>query len=742
MNILGITALTHDSGVSLVRNNKLDISINEERLSRIKMHAGFPELSYKYIKEHIKDIDYVAVSDLGEKEFLKRTKGLVFDKSLFNKNPIIAFKSYAMMSRWKIKTYFLFKRQQEELRKKIGKFVNVEHHPAHAASVYFTMGLNKVLIVTCDNHGDNLTTTVSIGENGTIKQIDSVNWPHSPGFFYAIITRVLGFTPGKHEGKITGLAAYGNPNSSSYEKIKKLMWYENGTIKTRSLIGSRGYIKSLLKKYSREDLSAVFQRILEETVTQYIKFWMNKTGIKNIGLAGGVFANVKLNQKIKEFGVENIFVFPHMGDGGTGAGAALHLAMEKDGIKPYRLKDAYLGLKYSNKEIKEELDKSGLKYEQMEDIEYQIADLLSKKKVIARFNGAMEFGPRALGNRSILYQATDPKVNDWLNKQLKRCYDKETEILTSEGWKYIKDISKNEIVATLNPKSNALEYKKIQKKLKYKYKGKLIHFKNKRIDLMVTPNHKMWAKTRYSKKFEFVLAENLLGKRHTELKGGIKWIGKKEKHFILPAVNNKDRKIISMDLWLEFFGYWTAEGSCYKDNYGHYRVTVAQSKKSKYYNIIKKCLNKLPFNILYDKKEFIINNKQLHEYIKQFKYAKNKHILNEFLKLSKNQLEILFGALMKGDGNVRGKQYRYATTSKRLADNVQEIALKLGFSSYISLQKSKNPKHSDLYLVRIGRSKISYVRDRQSVLADYNNYVYCVTVPNHIIFVRRNGKAV
>ncbi len=420
MNILGITALTHDSGVSLVRNNKLDVSINEERLSRIKMHAGFPELSYKYIKDYIKDINYVAVSDLGEKEFLKRTKGLVFDKSLFNRNPIIAFKSYAMMSRWKIKTYFLFKRQQEELRKKIGKFVNIEHHPAHAASVYFTMGLNKVLIITCDNHGDNLTTTISIGEKGTIKQIDSINWPHSPGFFYAIITRILGFTPGKHEGKITGLAAYGNPNSESYEKIKKLMWYENGTIKTRSLIGSRGYVKSLLRKYSREDLSAVFQRILEETVTQYIKYWIGKTGIKNIGLAGGVFANVKLNQKIKELGVENIFVFPHMGDGGTGAGAALYLAMEKEGIKPYRLKDAYLGFEYSNKEIKEELNKSNLKYEHMEDIEYQVADLLSKKKVIARFNGAMEFGPRALGNRSILYQATDPKVNDWLNKQLKR----------------------------------------------------------------------------------------------------------------------------------------------------------------------------------------------------------------------------------------------------------------------------------------------------------------------------------
>lgn len=427
MKIIGISALTHDSGMGYINNGKIDVAVNEERFSRKKMHSGFPFLCKEYLNNFIKDneIDYIAASDLPLKSFLQRSKGLMFNKYLFSKNPYLSSKSFLMMLRWELITSKIVKYQDSILKKLYetsfkDKLVRIEHHPAHAASAFFASGFKKALIVTADNHGDFLTVTVSIGENNQIKQIKTIEWPHSPGFFYSAITKVLGFKPGRHEGKITGLAAYGNVNSPAYDKIKKLMWYENGEIYTRSLIGSRGYISSLVKKYGREDLSAVFQRILEDVMSSFVGYYIDKTGIKDVALAGGIFANVRLNQKVKELGVNNIFIFPHMGDGGTSVGAAFYQAMLEGDIKPYRLHDVYFGPSYSDNEIKEELIKNKLEFSESKDIEGEIAELINKKKVIARFNGAMEFGPRALGNRSILYQATDPTVNDWLNKQLKR----------------------------------------------------------------------------------------------------------------------------------------------------------------------------------------------------------------------------------------------------------------------------------------------------------------------------------
>ncbi len=426
MKILGVTSLFHDTGMALVENGKITHAINEERLSRKKMHIGFPYRSLEYIKQFVKenDIDAIAVSDIPADELFSKIKFAMLDPSLYKASPYYAAKSAAMMTRWVYKTmkwYRKYQLEQKHVFEKIGKKVTrLEHHPNHAASAYFTSGKKKCLVVTVDNHGDGICGSVSLGENNQLTRLDTLPWPHSPGFFYAIITKMLGFKPGRHEGKITGLAAYGNPNSHAYNLIKKLMWFEHSTIKTNAMIGRRGWVKSLTKKYSREDLSAAFQRVLEETVAAYVKHWMDSTGIKDVVLAGGVFGNVKLNQRILESGASSVFIHPHMGDGGTGAGAALHYAMLEGEAKPYELHDIYLGPEYSNKEIKSELDKQGLKAEYLDDIEEQVAEILTKDKVVAYFNGKMEYGPRALGSRSIIYPATDPKVNSWLNKRLQR----------------------------------------------------------------------------------------------------------------------------------------------------------------------------------------------------------------------------------------------------------------------------------------------------------------------------------
>jgi carbamoyltransferase len=176
------------------------------------------------------------------------------------------------------------------------------------------------------------------------------------------------------------------------------------------------------KKYGREQISAAFQIVLEEVATQYVAHYVRATGVGNICLAGGVFANVKLNQRIHELeGVENVFVFPHMADGGLGYGAAQMIYREKTGDpSPSPITDVYWGPSYSNDEVKSVLDRYPVRYTYYDHIEPVVAKHIADKKVVARFAGRMEFGPRALGNRSVLYSAHDPSVNDWLNAKLKR----------------------------------------------------------------------------------------------------------------------------------------------------------------------------------------------------------------------------------------------------------------------------------------------------------------------------------
>ena len=262
-----------------------------------------------------------------------------------------------------------------------------------------------------------------------MNEIHRIPFYHSPGYYYGYVTHLCGFKPGKHEGKICGLAADGDPVKTK-EIFKQEIYYDSNRF---SFVNSGGYLwpeiwrlEKKLINFSREDLASGIQRHLEEIVTAYIKDAIKKTELKKIALAGGVFANVKLNQRIREIpGVEDVWVHPHMGDGGLAAGAALNLSYkecQKRNIKILNkpLKDTYLGLSYSDEEIEKILKKENCKYQYLENIELNIAEKLSQQKLVARFAGRMEYGPRALGNRSILYQATDVSVNKWLNKRLKR----------------------------------------------------------------------------------------------------------------------------------------------------------------------------------------------------------------------------------------------------------------------------------------------------------------------------------
>lgn len=428
MKILSICD-NHDSGVVLVENNKIISAISEERLNRIKLTRLFPFKSItKLLKEKDMVMDDIDLTIIGSK-MTPITLLRILNKKyarIKNVSQFTYFLNLYIIYQVLIKTFFLTNVEaffsKLLFKKRLGinkKMIFIDHHMSHAYSAYSTSNLNKALIITIDAMGDSTTLTVNIGNKGTIKKIYSQSGFSSISFYYSRMTELLGFTSNKHEGKVTGLAAYGNPNLL-IEKMKKNMHFCKKGFNLRNYFFKQSKNIDLykkLKKFSKRDVAAALQKNLEEEVCKFIEYWVTKTNIHDLTLAGGLFANVKLNQRIHELDcIDSVYVFPHMGDGGLAVGAALAYLKPK----PFKLKNVYFGLEYSNQDIKKELDKNKLKYSYFKDIESEIAKLLANGFVVARFNGRMEFGPRALGNRSILYQTTDKTVNDWLNKKLRR----------------------------------------------------------------------------------------------------------------------------------------------------------------------------------------------------------------------------------------------------------------------------------------------------------------------------------
>jgi carbamoyltransferase len=434
MNILGISALDTDCTAALIQGDKIALSAGEERFSRIKQHAGFPHKSVEFILNRSglspDDIDIVAYPFFPwYTEALLISKGFV-QNSFYNlfqddniRSKFYHFAYYAKFCKNALQDHKKYNQDLIQSLKDLGfdkKLRRVEHHLAHSASAFYTSGFEEALIITLDAYGSELAGSISTGSVEGIRRILDIKYPHSLGLFYSQVTEALGFKPTRHEGKIVGLASYGDPSVLFNDVFKRF----NGAAPGYSYVSGLNmkYCRELAKKYSREDIAAAYQAVLERVVRDMVEFHVKKYGYKNVVLAGGVTANVKLNQRVFEIeGVEKIYIHPNMGDGGTGSGAALYCASQsgKD-LKPYALHDAYFGPSYSDDEIKAALDKKNLMYRFSDKIEKDIAELISQGKVVARFNGAMEYGPRALGNRSVLYHAKDPTVNDWLNKRLGR----------------------------------------------------------------------------------------------------------------------------------------------------------------------------------------------------------------------------------------------------------------------------------------------------------------------------------
>ena len=311
-----------------------------------------------------------------------------------------------------------------------------EHHTAHAAGAYFLSGFDDAYVVTIDGVGDCLSGAVFVGAHGKLTRRRAFYYNDlTVGADYEVFTAMLGFDPDRHCGKITGLAALGKRNDAcitALDRFFKASW-RRGRRNFFDLMhaSDRRVILSTAKnlrrrretefgRFGREDLAHAMQYLAEQRVLKLIRENVPDIPGTDIALAGGVFANVRINQKVKELGFRNIFVQPAMDDGGLSLGAALYGLSQTTDLRPHRLADVFVGPGYSEERIADALDRAGMAGERVEHLPYAVAKLVADDKVVARFDGRMEFGPRALGNRSILYGTGDPSVNQWLNKRLRR----------------------------------------------------------------------------------------------------------------------------------------------------------------------------------------------------------------------------------------------------------------------------------------------------------------------------------
>lgn len=335
------------------------------------------------------------------------------------------------------------------------------------------------------------------------------------------------------------------------------------------------------------------------------------------------------------------------------------------------------------------------------------------------------------------------------------CYDKETEVLTDNGWRLFKDLNDLDKIATLNSEKNIVEYQKPIQHIKYFYNGEMVREKNKRLDLLVTPNHRMYLKKghhRNLKNYFFEEAKNLENYKEIIYRTGFPYKGRTKNYFTLPELKHSDKRYskptrkILMNNWLEFLGWYLSEGSYYYAGKGNYRVVISQSEEKNPIDCkqIESMLERCGFKYYKGRTKtctnYTIYNKQLFNYVKQFGHSHDKFIAREYLNLNKTQLNILIDILIKGDGSINKKsgQKVYFTASKKLANDICELALKCGYVPYL-YQRRSGFTNSLGYVININKTPTLLVTNKKRERIPYNDHVYCVEVPNHIIYVRRKG---
>lgn len=445
MYILGLTTMG-DAAACLIRDGQIVAAAEEERFSRIKHHVGFPYHAVKYVLSEagiaLKDVAHV---------------GLYWKPWVMRRRVFLAFNSLGtsweafdarrqrgtqqLGSHYK-QMFFMKKLLHDAFGPGDFKFHYLDHHECHAASCYFVSPFERAAIFSVDGTGEETTTLFALGEGNKIRPLHRIKLPHSLGQFYSAITNFLGFDMmGGDEWKVMGLAGWGEPEFYDYflGEIIKPLGRNDFRFNTRLLdhhlakqyrfnpefmrvVGRNRDPKGEIEP-SHRNVAASAQRALEEIVLDMLKWLYDQTGVKNLCLAGGVALNSVMNGRImRETPFENFYFQPAAGDAGCALGACYYIWNQLlNKPRDYAMPHAYWGPGFTEHECRQALDAKNLSYERLEDdqMTQRVARHLCEGKMVAWFQGRMEWGPRALGNRSFLADPRDPNTREKLNHQVK-----------------------------------------------------------------------------------------------------------------------------------------------------------------------------------------------------------------------------------------------------------------------------------------------------------------------------------
>ena len=451
MYILGISAFYHDSAACLIKNGEIIAAAQEERFTRIKHDSSFPHNAIKYcIKES--QINPIKINNIVfyEKPFMK------FERLI---EPYLSFAPKGFLSFMKAMPIWikdkLFQKSMlaKELKYSLGDDVNwnekllfSEHHLSHAASAYYPSPFNSAAVLTLDGVGEWTTTSVAIGKKNNLKIVKEIHFPHSIGLLYSAFTYYTGFKVNSGEYKVMGLAPYGDPCYVNLIRDKLIIIADDGSFKLdmsyfdfatglkmtnnkfNDLFGGPPRLSEAELTQREMNLAASVQKVTEELIVRMAKGIAKETGERNLCLAGGVALNCVANgilQKEKIF--DNIWIQPAAGDAGGALGAALsawylhHKKERKTKDSSDDMKGSYLGPSFSETQIEQELKSNGAVFKKCtkEELIEEISKALINKKAIGWMQGRMEFGPRALGGRSIIADPRSPFMQKQLNLKVK-----------------------------------------------------------------------------------------------------------------------------------------------------------------------------------------------------------------------------------------------------------------------------------------------------------------------------------
>ena len=446
MYTLGISCYYHDSAAALLKDGHVIAAVEEERFSRKKFDDGFPKLAIDWCLSEAN----ISANELHSVAFYDKSV-LKFERLLDNYIAVApnGLRSFLdVIPKWLHKRLWVKDEIKRSLKDFNGKIIFPEHHLSHAAYTFYTSPFDESALLTIDGVGEWSTTSFGYAKGNQITLTDDIRWPHSLGLLYSAFTYFLGFKVNEGEYKLMGLSSYGKPKfydtildnlvdlkeDGSFHLNMKYFAFTHDKVMTNEkfseLFGIEPRREDTKTEQIHLDIGASAQKVLEEILIKIIRHVYNQTHMKNLCLGGGVALNGVANKRIIDEGpFDHVHIPPSPGDAGSAVGCAQYLYYSqlnnkrilKSNQNDLVRENVYVGPSFSDEQIREFLDSNKIKYEILTDesLLETTANLISKGNVVGWYQGKMEWGPRALGNRSILADPRDPKMKDILNEKIK-----------------------------------------------------------------------------------------------------------------------------------------------------------------------------------------------------------------------------------------------------------------------------------------------------------------------------------